>query len=54
LPRTLSEVLRTRRKDRKLTLNEMGKRLDLANGNFIGMVERGERLPSDTKLLQMA
>lgn len=54
MPRTLSEVLRTRRKDRKLTLNEMGKRLNLANGNFIGMVERGERLPSDTKLLEMA
>jgi len=54
LPRTLSEVLRARRKDRKLTLNEMGKRLDLANGNFVGMVERGERLPSDSKLLQMA
>ena len=54
MPATLSEVLRARRLDRKLTLNEMGKRLELANGNFIGMVERGERLPSDTKLLAMA
>jgi transcriptional regulator with XRE-family HTH domain len=52
--RTLSDVLRTRRLDRGLTLNEMGKRLQLANGNFIGMVERGERLPSDAKLLDMA
>jgi len=32
----------------------MGKALQLANGNFIGMVERGERLPSDAKLLDMA
>ncbi len=54
MPATLSEVLRTRRQEKKLTLNEMGKRLNLANGNFIGMVERGERLPSDTKLLELA
>jgi transcriptional regulator with XRE-family HTH domain len=54
MPGTLSEILRTRRKEKKLTLNQMGKLLDLANGNFIGMVERGERLPSDTKLLDMA
>ncbi len=54
MPGTLSEILRTRRKEKKLTLNQMGKLLDLANGNFIGMVERGERLPSDAKLLDMA
>jgi len=54
MPATLSEVLRTRRLEKKYTLNEMGKRLELANGNFIGMVERGERLPSDAKLLQLA
>lgn len=53
-PQTLSDVLRTRRLAKGLTLNEMGKRLQLANGNFIGMVERGERLPSDGKLLDMA
>ncbi len=53
-PQTLSDVLRTRRLAKGLTLNEMGKALQLANGNFIGMVERGERLPSDAKLLDMA
>ncbi len=51
---TLSEVLRSRRLEKKLTLNDLGRALDLANGNFIGMVERGERLPSDAKLLDMA
>ncbi len=51
---TLSEVIRSRRLEKKLTLNEMGKLLQLANGNFIGMVERGERLPSDSKLLELA
>jgi transcriptional regulator with XRE-family HTH domain len=54
MPATLREVLRVRRLEKKYTLNEMGKRLNLANGNFIGMVERGERLPSDAKLLQLA
>ena len=53
-PQPLSDVLRTRRLAKGFTLNEMGKRLQLANGNFIGMVERGERLPSDAKLLDMA
>ena len=51
---TLAEVLRVRRMAKQLTLNEMGKRLNLANGNFIGMIERGERLPSDAKLLEIA
>jgi len=33
---------------------ELGARLDLTTGNFIGMVERGERLPSDELVLRMA
>jgi len=51
---TLAEVLRRQRQAKKLTLNELGKRLHLANGNFIGMVERGERMPSDGRLLELA
>ena len=51
---TLAEILRRQRQHKKLTLNELGKRLHLANGNFIGMVERGERMPSDGRLLELA
>lgn len=51
---TLAEALRRQRQDKKLTLNELGKKLQLANGNFIGMVERGERMPSDARLLELA
>jgi len=51
---TLGQLLKERRKERALTLNQVGAALGLANGNFIGMVERGERMPSDDRLLQMA
>ena len=51
---TLGELLKQRRKERRLTLVQVGADLGLVNGNFIGMVERGERMPSDERLLQMA
>ncbi len=51
---TLGELLKRRRKERRLTLSDVGAALGLANGNFIGMVERGERMPSDDRLLQVA
>jgi transcriptional regulator with XRE-family HTH domain len=51
---TLGEVLKERRKERRMTLVQVGADLGLVNGNFIGMVERGERMPSDERLLQMA
>ena len=51
MPRTaLGDLLRRRRKEAGLTLAEVGEALGLANGNFVGMVERGERLPSDDAL----
>ncbi len=50
----LGALLKTRRLDLGQTLAEVGKELGLANGNFIGMVERGERMPSDARLLAMA
>jgi transcriptional regulator with XRE-family HTH domain len=50
----LGVVLKERRKALGLTLAQVGAALDLANGNFVGMVERGERMPSDLKLLQVA
>lgn len=50
----LGELIKERRKERALTLSEVGDALGLANGNFIGMVERGERMPSDDRLLQVA
>jgi transcriptional regulator with XRE-family HTH domain len=37
-----------------MTLADVGGALGLANGNFVGMVERGERTPSDEKLLHLA
>lgn len=52
--RRLSTVLRERRHEKGLTLSDVGAELGLANGNFVGMVERGERVPSDTKLLEWA
>lgn len=51
---SLGDLLKTRRKERRLTLSDVGAALGLANGNFIGMVERGERMPSDDRLLQVA
>ena len=51
---TLGEVLKQQRKERRMTLAQVGAALGLANGNFIGMVERGERMPSDDRLLEMA
>jgi transcriptional regulator with XRE-family HTH domain len=37
-----------------LTLGDLGAALGLANGNFVGMVERNERMPSDERLMQIA
>jgi hypothetical protein len=37
-----------------LTLGDLGAALGLANGNFFGMVERNERMPSDERLLLLA
>ena len=54
MPRTLGSVLKQRRKQLGLTLARVGTALELANGNFVGMVERGERTPSDGKLLRLA
>ena len=51
---TLGTVLKDARKSLGLTLAQVGAALDLANGNFVGMVERGERMPSDPKLVQLA
>ncbi|MCO4770424.1 MAG: helix-turn-helix transcriptional regulator [Deltaproteobacteria bacterium] len=53
-PTALGVRLKERRRLLGLTLAEVGERLGLANGNFIGMVERGERLPSDDRLLALA
>lgn len=50
----LGAILKERRKALGLTLAQVGAALNLANGNFVGMVERGERMPSDPKLLQVA
>jgi len=50
----LGALLKGRRKERKQTLSDVGAALGLANGNFIGMVERGERMPSDERLLELA
>ena len=50
----LAATLKTRRKAMKLTLGDVGAALGLANGNFVGMVERGERMPSDDRLVAMA
>jgi transcriptional regulator with XRE-family HTH domain len=50
----LGAVLKQRRKELRLTLAQVGAALGLANGNFIGMVERGERAPSDERLLELA
>lgn len=46
--------VKERRHELGLTLAQVGDRLGLANGNFIGMVERGERLPSDARVLALA
>lgn len=51
---TLGQLIKQRRKERELTLSQVGSALGLANGNFIGMVERGERMPSDDRLLHIA
>ena len=52
--KTLSATLKAARKASKMTLSDVGAGLGLANGNFVGMVERGERTPSDEKLLDLA
>ncbi len=50
----LGETLKKARKSSQMTLSDVGAGLGLANGNFVGMVERGERTPSDEKLLDFA
>ncbi len=50
----LGQRVKDRRRELGLTLAQVGERLGLANGNFIGMIERGERMPSDAKLLELA
>ena len=50
----LGHHVKERRRELGLTLAQVGDKLGLANGNFIGMVERGERLPSDARLLDLA
>jgi transcriptional regulator with XRE-family HTH domain len=50
----LAAVLKARRKEMGLTLGDLGAALGLANGNFFGMVERNERMPSDERLLLLA
>ncbi len=50
----LGLLLKNRRRELRLTLAQVGATLGLANGNFIGMVERGERMPSDERLLEIA
>lgn len=50
----LGGTLKRRRQELGLTLGDLGARLGLANGNFIGMVERGERMPGDARLKQLA
>lgn len=50
----LSHALKAARKSLHMTLADVGAGLGLANGNFVGMVERGERTPSDEKLLEFA
>jgi len=50
----LSKTLKEARQGLRLTLADVGAALGLANGNFVGMVERGERSPSDEKLLALA
>lgn len=49
---TLGALLRDAREQVRLTQGQLGQRLALANGNFIGMVERDERTPSDALLRQ--
>ncbi len=50
----LGRRLKAQRRLLGLTLADVGQRLGLANGNFVGMVERGERAPSDDRLLVLA
>jgi transcriptional regulator with XRE-family HTH domain len=50
----LAAILKARRKEMGLTLGDLGSALGLANGNFFGMVERNERMPSDERLLLLA
>lgn len=51
---SLSAALKAGRHKHHMTLADVGAALGLANGNFVGMVERGERTPSDEKLLDFA
>ena len=53
-PHPVGQTIKARRKELHLTLAQVGAALGLANGNFIGMVERGERMPSDERLLALA
>jgi transcriptional regulator with XRE-family HTH domain len=50
----LGTELRLARGRLRLSLDEVGRRLGLANGNFVGMVERGLRLPGDELLGRLA
>lgn len=51
---TLGEMLKEQRGRLGLTLAQVGEALGLVNGNFVGMVERGERMPADERLLELA
>ncbi|SDM58359.1 helix-turn-helix domain-containing protein [Sediminibacillus halophilus] len=43
--RLLGEWLRQRRRERNMTLRELGNMADL-DDNYIGKIERGEKIPS--------
>jgi len=51
---SLGERLKIQRGLLRMTLAQVGERVGLANGNFVGMVERGERTPSDELMLRLA
>lgn len=46
----LGQAIRTARQELGLSQEQVGAALDLANGNFVGMVERGLREPEDHRL----
>lgn len=51
---SLGRTLRDARQSRGWSQAELGGRLSLTNGNFVGMVERDERTPSDELLAEWA